>query len=329
MKENRIDQWAAIRPFRLSEDMPRLATLCTQIEAVDQDGNEASEAALQGQIKYYAPGHNPEQDRWVIEAPDDPNRLIGHAWVFRQSSERVILDVAVHPIWRRRGLGSLLLTHTLSQARVYGASHVTGGAKASNPGSQAFLHHHGFWLAGHNRHLYATADISLPPLHWPIGYDVKSYAEVQHLSTLVEAYNRSYGDMWGHRENVEGAMNETYLAQAIAKFPDRYVPEGIFIAFAHDGEVAGVCNGRLGSKLKINGERRKIIDSPGVVPEHRSHNLQGPLVVSTMHWLRRFGSGPIELFSYGDQEKAVQIYQELGFTLAAQDHLLEYCLDLC
>lgn len=156
---------------------------------------------------------------------------------------------------------------------------------------------------------------------------MRNYAEVQDLSTLVEALNRCYGDMWGHLENTKGAMNEGYLAENMNKYPHHYDPEGIFVAFAPDGDVAGVCVAILGAKVEgQDEEQEKIVDSPGVVPEHRHMRLQRPLTLTALHWLRSQGPGSIKLESYGDGEKAVDIYRELGFALEV--HYLEYCRHL-
>ena len=35
-------------------------------------------------------GHDPTQDRWVVDAPDTPDKFIAYAWVFAQSQERVV-----------------------------------------------------------------------------------------------------------------------------------------------------------------------------------------------------------------------------------------------
>ena len=119
-------------------------------------------------------------------------------------------------------------------------------------------------------------------------------------------------------------MNEGYLAKSMNQYPDWYIPEGIFIAFAPDGSVAGVCVARLGAKVAGHDEERaKTVDSPGVVPEHHHLGLQRPLTLTAMHWLRGYGSGPLDLESYGDQEDAIEIYREVGFVL--QEHYVEYC----
>lgn len=325
MQRNSIKGQPVIRLFKQDKDLPGLIHLRVEIEASDQAGNDTSEAAALATLNW--PGHDPTQDRWVVETLDNPDQLIGYAWVRAQSEERTIIYVAIHPDWRRRGLGSALLDRALTRAHEHGATHVTAAADVKNRKADAFLRHNGFWPVGNNRLFCAPAGIPLTEPSWPAGYTVRSYAKVQDLSTLVEVFNRSYGDMWGHRENTKGAMNEEYLAESMEKYPEWYIPEGLFIAFAPDGGVAGVCKALLNNETKGQSEEpRKIVDSPGVVPEHRGQKLQHPLTLTAMHWLRIHGPGPIELHTYGDKEETVEIYRELGFVL--EEHYKEYRRDL-
>jgi len=157
---------------------------------------------------------------------------------------------------------------------------------------------------------------------------VRTFAEVQDLSRLAEVCNRCYHDMWGHAENVPGAVDEARLAEGMRNSPEHYNPDSIFIAFAPDGDVAGVCYGRIFGHENNDptiGRPKKVVDSPGVVPEHRHLGLQRPLTLTTMRWLRTTaGPGSMALWTYGDQEAAVAIYHELGFVLEPNSHLVEY-----
>ncbi|MEW6403068.1 MAG: GNAT family N-acetyltransferase [Chloroflexota bacterium] len=322
MKSNPIEDQYVVRLYSRERDLPGLVQLRAEIEAFDQAGNDVSEAAVLASLNWI--GHDPEHDRWIVENPEEQGKLRAHAWARSQSQERTIVYVAVHPDWRRKGLGSALLARTLARAHESGAAHVTAGADAKNKGADAFLLRHGFQHAGDNRFMRAPAGIALQEPRWPEGYTLRAYAEVQELSTLVEAFNRSYGDMWGHLENTAGAMNEEYLTKLMDQYPDWFIPEGIFIAFAPDGDVAGVCVAKLGPAVEGNElEREKIVDSAGVVPEHRHMRLQRPLTLTAMHWLRSHGSGPINLESYGDGLDAIEIYRDLGFV--PEEHYIEYC----
>lgn len=325
MKSKPIGNQYVIRLFERDKDLAGLVQLRFDIEVIDHAGNDLDETAVIETLNW--PGHDPEQDRWVVEAPENPAKLVGHAYMRIQSQERTAIYVAIHPSWRRNGLGSALLDRARARAREHGANHATVAVEVKNWGAKEFLRRHGFRHAGDNRFMRAPAGIPLSEPCWPAGYSVRTYAEVQDLATLVEAFNRCYGDMWGHLENTQGAMNEDYLAENMNKYPQHYNPEGIFMAFAPDGHVAGVCVAILGPKPKgPDNEREKVVDSPGVAPEHRHLGLQRPLTLTTMHWLRGDGPSSINLESYGDGEQAIEIYRECGFAL--ERHYLEYCKHL-
>jgi GNAT superfamily N-acetyltransferase len=311
-----------IRLFKRDKDIPGLVQLRIDIEAFDHAGTDLTESAVIETLNWL--GHDPEKDRWVIDAPEPPTRLIGYAWAFVQSQERTVIFAAIHPEWRRKGLGSELLSLAIARAREHGASHVTAAVNAKNKAAGEFLLRNGFRHAGNNRFMQAPTGVVIPKAAWPAGYTVRSYAEVKEPSILVEAFNRSYGDMWGHMENTKGAMNEAFLAGLMKSYPDQFIPEGIFIAFSPDGDIAGVCVAKLGVKVKgLEGEREKIVDSPGIAPAYRPMGLLRPLTLTAMQWLQGLGAGPIQLETYGDGEAAAEIYGEVGFVM--QEHYVEYC----
>ncbi|MBV7327512.1 GNAT family N-acetyltransferase [Chloroflexi bacterium TSY] len=317
-----------VRLFRPEKDIPAMLDLRVEVEAIDQIGNDTTEESFRATLNWG--GHDPSRDRWVAEAPDDPTKFIAYAWVFAQSQERVVTNVVVHPAWRRRGIGSTLVAYTQKRAREYGANHVTGGSFGTDQAASAFLTHHGFVVAGRNRFFKAPADVPLSDVIWPDGYQVRPFADVQDLSVLVAAQNRSYHDMWGHAENVPGAVDEARIAEGLKNSPDYYNPDSIFIAFAPDGDVAGVCYGRMiefEENDPTRGRPKKVIDSPGVVTEHRHLDLQRPLALTTMYWLRnQQEQGPFELWTFGDSEEVVALYHELGFMLDSHNVLTEYRL---
>ena len=312
-----------LRHYRADSDADlfRLLKLYNEVEAYDRDPNPSTEADLRAQLKWQ--GHDPAHDRWVVESPDDPDRLIGYGRVFAQSPERTVIWVLVHSAWRRQKIGTLLLQRALERAREQGATHVTSTTIAEDVIGTAFLTCNHFSAAGDNWSLLAPQDLSSEAPCWPEGYTVRTYAQVQHLPTLVEVLNRCYRDMWGHRENTPGAVNEQYLSQAMIRHPEIYIPEGMFIIFAPDGSVAGFCRAEFEA---YDAKKLKIVDGPGVVPEHRPQGLWRPLVLTAMQWLNRQQAGPVTLYAWGDSAKTIEIYQELGFTL--QEHWIEYKREL-
>jgi len=305
-----------IRAFKPEEDIPSLVNLRAEIEAVDQVGTNTSEAAVQAQMKWR--GHDPSRDRWVVETTEAPGRFLGHAWIFAQSPTRSILSVAVHPAWRRRGLGSSLLQKALHRADETGAHQLVSATEANNTAGRTFLEVNHFFEVGHNRFLSAPSIAPLPAVEFPSGFTLQSFETINNLSLLVKACNECYRDMWGHRENTE-ASTEGFYSDMMQDDPEYFPPAGIFILFAPDHRVAGVSFCRMEAG-------QKIIDSPAIVPAFHTPGLLRYLVLASMHWLNNQAEGDIQLQTWGDSENAVQVYKELGFTLDENNHVIEYLL---
>jgi mycothiol synthase len=319
MRIDSLIQQYIFRPYNPDGDIPHLSHMLSDVEAVDHDGEETSEEALHAQLTW--PNYHPEQDCCVVEAPGDSHTLIGYSSVFAQTAERSTLYVAVHPDWRRRGLGSTLLAGALQRAQETGASHVTIYANARNVEANTFLRRHSFSLAGSAWTLLAPAGITLEEPRWPAGYTVQSYAGLQHLPALVEVQNRSFADLWGHAENDQattGAMIVNSLSSTD--------PAGIFLAFAPGGSVAGICHAiRAVEDDRPDRDRADQLDAPGVVPENRHRGLYRPLVLTAMHWLRAQAQHPIILQSWGESDQTIAIYRDVGFELL--QHFLAYRRD--
>jgi mycothiol synthase len=323
VQEEILERQYVFRQYMPTKDIPHLSHLLTEVEGHDHDGEETSETALREQLTW--PNHHPEQDCWVIEAHDSSHTLIGYGSAYAQSPERSTLYIAIHPAWRRRGLGRSLLTKVLQRARETEARQVKIAANAHNPAANAFLRKSGFRQESSSWILQAPADLVLENISWPAGYTVRTYAEVQQISTLVDAKNGSYTDRWGHSENTR-PTTEANIRSWIAHAD----MEGIFLAFAPDGGIAGFCRAISASLPQeadlLDSTCTDEIEQPGVVLEHRHQDLYRPLALTAMHWLREKARRSIILLSWGDDEQTIATYQGLGFLM--RQHYLDYRYNL-
>ncbi len=312
-----------VRPFDRATDMPAFVRLRREIEEVDRSGNDVSEQAAFSTLAW--PGHDPARDRWTAWIGADPENMAGYAFTWAQSPERSIVYTAIRPDLRRRGIGSRLMEAALMRSIEVGSTHATSAVGASNDAGSAFLSSRGFTVAGENRFMRAGAEIDALEPVWPTGYSAVDFASVGDLSILAEALNGSYGDMWGHTENSPGIVDAGYLEKEIETRPELHDPHGIFLAFDPEGDVAGI----VAAFRKPAGPGREsdlVIDSPGVLPRHRSLGLQKQLTLTAMRWLRKGSTAPIALETFGDSPEAFRIYAGLGFEIEAR--FIEYCRKL-
>jgi mycothiol synthase len=305
-----------VRPFRPEADFPRLLCLLGEMEAVDQDGEDTSEETQR--LYMTLPHHDPARDRWVIDAPDDPDRLIGFAstWartVWSEAYERAESHIAVHPHWRHTGLGQALLDRITQRARELGANHLVLHVNERNRDSNRFLQWQGVEVAGD--YWLLRIRLNTPPEKpvWPAGYTVRTYATVQDRSVLLAALE-SYRGQWGHYGPRPG--------EAPAPWLSRLDHNGILLVFAPQGDVAGFCIAEQRAQSGIQAAAEGHINGPGLLPPYRGQGLHRPLILTALHWQQARGCQVITLDAWGDDAQTVALYRELGFEPI--HHLISY-----
>lgn len=108
---------------------------------------------------------------WLARRPA-PRQIVGYAGMWLVVDEAHINTIAVHPAWRRRGLGERLLQSMLAKARGLNALTATLEVRVSNLGAQKLYHKYGFEEVGRRRRYYRdgedallmTARIDQPPI---------------------------------------------------------------------------------------------------------------------------------------------------------------------
>jgi mycothiol synthase len=297
-------QQPVIRSFSPEQDIPNILSLYAAIEAADRSGMDISEYALRIQLE--APGHDPVKDRWVVELPGEPTSLIASARV-RISPDTHLADanILVHPEWRQRGIGTRLLSKIVLRTNELRANTIQIFANKVQPDAMKFLEKHGFSAQGAYTELRLSEGTRLPPVIWPFGYTMRTYAEVQNLSTLTEAMNLSYIPLWGHHEVSE---------QEMAAWLPGFNQQGLLLVFSEKGRVVGISRVEPSPERTLkNGIPTGYIDAPGVVPQHRRLDLYRALVLTGIRWLYEQRQKLIEMESWGDKLEVLKMYRELGF----------------
>ena len=81
--------------------------------------------------------------------------VLGYVGFWLMVDEAHISNVAVHPDWRRCGLGELMLIHSIDRATELGAAVVTLEVRVSNAGAQSLYRKFGLEVAGRRPHYYS------------------------------------------------------------------------------------------------------------------------------------------------------------------------------
>jgi ribosomal-protein-alanine N-acetyltransferase len=88
-------------------------------------------------------------------------RVIGYACTWRVSDEVQLMNVAVHPGRRRRGVGRRLVERVLSEAVAHGATAVVLEVRSGNAGARRLYADFGFRQIGIRRSYYGPGQDAL------------------------------------------------------------------------------------------------------------------------------------------------------------------------
>jgi ribosomal-protein-alanine N-acetyltransferase len=102
----------------------------------------------------------------------DRGPVLGYTGFWLLVDDAHVSTIAVHPEWRGRGLGELLLASLLERARALGAQRATLEVRVSNRAAQALYHKYGFEALERRSRYYSDNNedaylMTTPPLPSP------------------------------------------------------------------------------------------------------------------------------------------------------------------
>lgn len=297
------------RPLDLQGDLAALAHLLQEVEQADQSGEQVTEATLRERLTWS--GQDPALNNRVVALPDSTS-LVGYGLVQKTAIDpNADLYVAVHPSWRRQGIGSQLFAHLLARASSSEARALRAYAPARNKGANLFVCAQGFEPVSTFTRLSLTDIPTFPASALPQGFTTRSYDQLEQVDLYTEALNRGYEGYWGHLQNTQ---------EEVARFLLHLNHAGIFLLFAPDGTIAGTCRAELSELLtEERGTPTALIDAPGIVTQYHGAGLALPLLLTAIHWLLPQHPQALELEAWGEAPGTLALYQALGFSVTKEE----------
>lgn len=124
--------------------------------------------------------------RWMRDVLDvaSGDEVTGYVGFRTYRREAHVTTIAIHPDWRGRGLGELLLLETMEKAVRFGAGRATLEVRPSNEAAQLMYQKYGFQFTGTRRGYYHDGEDA-----WLMTADFNSNGYRSNLRSLRLALN--------------------------------------------------------------------------------------------------------------------------------------------
>lgn len=219
--------------------------------------------------------------------------------------------VAVHPRYRRRGLGSQLIEHVMEQARRRGHKTIVTASHLDSRYVPAvrLLEHAGFRWADRDRcNITMQIDISTwrpRPPELPQGYSIRSWREgddvpwtrIKRIAFEDDTPLEYWRTTWGSRHDFD--PNGWHLC--LHGDEPVGIAAAVITRYQDTGRIMGCC-----------------MEWIGVLPEHRGRGLGRALMTACLNYAAPYRPEPFVLVTQPFRVAAVTLYKSLGFRLVRQ-----------
>lgn len=237
----------------------------------------------------------------------DRDAVVGYLDLAPATEEGVAMaELVVHPLWRRRGIGSAMARAALAEGGGGTRIWAHGNLEAARATAAAL------GLKPVRELLQMRRPLTyLPPVTIPAGVRIDTYRGPQDDADLLRVNNAAFA--W-HPE--QGGWTNADIAGRRAE--PWFDPDGLFMAFDEQtGELLGF------HWTKVHSEDLGEVYVVGVDPAAQGRGIGATLTLVGLHYLAERLSGSsqptVMLYVEGDNSAAVNTYRRLDFEVFSPD----------
>jgi mycothiol synthase len=287
------------------EDFKRYATLHVQSGQRDSVGHLASARSLKEDLGH--PKFNPQTDLWVA---DKNGVLIGYLAIHREPEiGRALLSGCVHPLHRRTGIATKLLSESLQSIRAAGIQAAQVSVRESNAGAIRFLDQMGFAYIRY----FAEMRLALNALHLTaIREDTSSRRLAPGEANLLTwIQNRCFAGSWGFNPNTEEEITYRLNMQSRS-------PQDVILTY-ENAHLIGYC-WMISSRAEREDqtEKKGLIHMLGVDPAYRRQEIGKAILQNGLKALQGRHVDVVELTVDGENTAACALYESMGFQMVVK-----------
>ncbi|MFO7965799.1 MAG: GNAT family N-acetyltransferase [Desulfobacterales bacterium] len=266
------------------------------LTGMNESGVHVISSQLTEHLHY--PGCRPDENIFLALAN---RKIIGICELAPEAAiGRVLLNIIVHPEYRRNGVGSELLTKALLRGREIGLYVTHANISESNVAGKSFLEAHGFKRIRQYSELHLNIrdrKIEAPDPH---PFRLKSLKKGQeYLLTMMQ--NEFFKGSWGFNPNsVEKVRYEILTCGG--------THNDILVTFDGNRPV-GYC----WTKTDVQRAKKGRIHMIGVNPAYRGGGLGKATLQAGLCRLKHQGVHAVELTTDSSNTPAVRLYRSMGF----------------